>query len=206
MACLRKCSDLGAPWSPLSPVASPRGLVRAARALQLSKRGAGLNLKHCSTVECSGGVGHPRLDRSATHGTGGRTQAASHEGAAARTGKRGARARRPASPMRPGRRYDLGAGHPLLGRPISTSSPRAAHGGCSPCCTRPDRYCAISVSPVPSTSLPGRIGNDTRYAGGAPGARQGRVNGSRHLSHFDGLGRAAVLRPRHLCRCRPGTR
>src|SRR3954468_13913115 len=49
-------------------------------------------------------------------------------------------------------RYDLGTGHPLLGRrmPISTWSPRAAHGGCSPCCTMPDRCCSISVSPAPS--------------------------------------------------------
>ncbi len=57
-------------------------------------------------------------------------------------------------------RYDLGTGHPLLGRrmPTSTCSPKAAHGGCSPCSTMPDRCCSISVSPGPSTSLPGRIG------------------------------------------------
>ena len=47
---------------------------------------------------------------------------------------------------------------------------RAAHGGCSPCCTMPDRCCSISVSPAPSTSLHGRIGCsgstlDTRVCG-----------------------------------------
>jgi len=57
-------------------------------------------------------------------------------------------------------RYDLGTGHPLLGRrmPDLDLGPRAAHSGYSPCCTMPDRYCSISVSPAPSTSLHGRIG------------------------------------------------
>jgi hypothetical protein len=51
--------------------------------------------------------------------------------------------------------YDLGEGHPLLGRrmPDSTWSPKPARSACSPCCTMPDRYCSTSVSPVPSTSL-----------------------------------------------------
>jgi hypothetical protein len=44
--------------------------------------------------------------------------------------------------------------------PISTCSPRAAHAGCSPCCTRPGRYCSSSVSSVPSTWLRGRRGSN----------------------------------------------
>ena len=78
------------------------------------------------------------------------------------------------------RRDDVGSGHSLRPRhrdtrcsgaacPISTSSPKAAHGGSSPCCTMPDRYCSISVSPAPSTSLrraADRVKRvDARYAG-----------------------------------------
>ena len=57
--------------------------------------------------------------------------------------------------------YDLGDGTPAARAPHARSRPghrRAAHGGCSPCCTMPDRCCSISVSPAPSTSLHGRIG------------------------------------------------
>ena len=72
----------------------------------------------------------------------------------------------------PRKRYagdDVGSRHSLRPRrgtpaaraPHARSRPghrRAAHGGCSPCCTMRDRCCSISVSPAPSTSLPGRIG------------------------------------------------
>ena len=72
----------------------------------------------------------------------------------------------------PRKRYagdDVGSRHSLRPRrgtpaaraPHARSRPghrRAAHGGCSPCCTMPDRSCSISVSPAPSTSLHGRIG------------------------------------------------
>ncbi len=67
------------------------------------------------------------------------------------------------------RRDDVWSGHslrPRRGTPAARAPHarsrrghrRAAHGGCSPCCTMPDRYCSISVSPAPSTSLHGRIG------------------------------------------------
>ena len=67
------------------------------------------------------------------------------------------------------RRDDVWSGHSLRPRrgtpaaraPHARSRPghrRAAHGGCSPCCTMPDRCCSTSVSPAPSTSLHGRIG------------------------------------------------
>ncbi len=78
--------------------------------------------------------------------------------------------------------YDLGAGHPLLGRrmPDLDVVTETARGGCSPCCTMPGRCCSISVSPASSTSPHGRIGFsgstlDTP-AVGAPGARRGRCS------------------------------
>jgi 3-(3-hydroxy-phenyl)propionate hydroxylase len=56
--------------------------------------------------------------------------------------------------------YDLGVGHPLLGRrmPDLDWSPRAVHGACLLCSTMRDPYCSTSVSPAPSTSHHGRIG------------------------------------------------
>jgi len=41
---------------------------------------------------------------------------------------------------------------------ISTWPPPTARGGSSHCCTMPARCCSISVNPMHSTSLPGRIG------------------------------------------------
>ena len=57
--------------------------------------------------------------------------------------------------------YDLGEGHPLLGRrmPDLDLSPPTAQCGCSPCCTTPGRCSSTSVSPEPSTSHHGRIGS-----------------------------------------------
>ena len=56
--------------------------------------------------------------------------------------------------------YDLGEGHPLLGRrmPISTWSPPTDRCGYSPFCTMRGRSYSTSVSPAASTSLRGRIG------------------------------------------------
>jgi 3-(3-hydroxy-phenyl)propionate hydroxylase len=55
--------------------------------------------------------------------------------------------------------YDLGDGHPLLGRrmPISTWSPPTGRSGSSPCCTVPDPCSSTWVSPAASTSLHGQI-------------------------------------------------
>ena len=58
--------------------------------------------------------------------------------------------------------YDLGEGHPLLGRracPISIWLLTMACCGYSNCCTMPGQCCSISVSPAASTSLHGRIGS-----------------------------------------------
>jgi len=56
--------------------------------------------------------------------------------------------------------YELGEGHPLLGRrcPISTWSPPAARCGCSPCCMMPGQYCSISARADASTPLHGTVG------------------------------------------------
>ena len=57
-------------------------------------------------------------------------------------------------------RYELGEGHPLLGRRmpdlelVTAAGPRRS----SPCCTVRGRCCSISVSPAISTSHHGRIG------------------------------------------------
>ena len=56
--------------------------------------------------------------------------------------------------------YDLGEGHPLLGRRMPDLDLVTADGpcACSPCCTTPGRYSSTSVSPAASTSPHGRIG------------------------------------------------
>ena len=55
--------------------------------------------------------------------------------------------------------YDLGEGHPLLGRrmPDLDLLTAAARCGSSSCCTTHGRCCSTSVSPAASTSLHGRI-------------------------------------------------
>jgi len=65
-----------------------------------------------------------------------------------------------------------GTGHPLLGRRMPDLDVVTADGpgGVHSCCTMPGRYCSISVSPAPSTSLHGRLGFngstlDTRVCG-----------------------------------------
>jgi 3-(3-hydroxy-phenyl)propionate hydroxylase len=65
--------------------------------------------------------------------------------------------------------YDLGEGHPLLGRrmPISTWSPPTARCRCSLFCTMPVRCCSTSGSPAASTSLHGRIA----FSGSTPNTR-----------------------------------
>ena len=57
--------------------------------------------------------------------------------------------------------YDLGEGHPLLGRrmPDLDRSRPTARCGSSPCCTPPGRCCSASVCTTASTSLRGRIGS-----------------------------------------------
>jgi len=57
--------------------------------------------------------------------------------------------------------YDLGEGHPLLGRRMPDLDLVTANGprGSSPCCTMPGRCYSTSVSPAASTSLPGQIGS-----------------------------------------------
>ena len=56
--------------------------------------------------------------------------------------------------------YDLGEGHPLLGRRMPDLDLVTADGPLrsSPCCTMPGRCCSTSVSPAASTSLHGQIG------------------------------------------------
>jgi 3-(3-hydroxy-phenyl)propionate hydroxylase len=56
--------------------------------------------------------------------------------------------------------YDLGEGHPLLGRRMPDLDLVGANGrsASSPCCTMPGRCCSTSVSPAASTSLDGQIG------------------------------------------------
>jgi hypothetical protein len=56
--------------------------------------------------------------------------------------------------------YDLGEGHPLLGRRMPDLDLVTADGPCgsSPYCTMPARCSSTSVSPAASTSLPGRLG------------------------------------------------
>ena len=55
--------------------------------------------------------------------------------------------------------YDLGEGHPLLGRRMPDLDLHTADGprASSPCCTTPGRCSSTSVSPAASTSLLGRI-------------------------------------------------
>jgi 3-(3-hydroxy-phenyl)propionate hydroxylase len=55
--------------------------------------------------------------------------------------------------------YDLGEGHPLLGRRMPDLDLVTANGpvGSSPCCTMPGRCSSTSVGPAASTSLQGRI-------------------------------------------------
>jgi 3-(3-hydroxy-phenyl)propionate hydroxylase len=57
-------------------------------------------------------------------------------------------------------RYDLGDGHPLLGRrmPDLDLAPRTAHGGVSRSCTRPGRCWSTSPSPEASTRGGGGTG------------------------------------------------
>ncbi len=59
--------------------------------------------------------------------------------------------------------YDLGEGHPLLGRriPTSTSSRPPARYGSSRCSMMPGRCCSTSVSPAASTSPRGRTASST---------------------------------------------
>ena len=66
--------------------------------------------------------------------------------------------------------YDLGEGHPLLGRRMPDLDLVTADGplGSSSCCTTPGRCCSTSVSPVASTSLHGLTGSgsiDADYVG-----------------------------------------
>ena len=80
--------------------------------------------------------------------------------------------------------YDLGTRTPARSGaacPISTWSPKAAHGACSPCCTMPDRSYSILVTPAcldiaPWADRVQRV--DARYAGAweLPVARRGRCS------------------------------
>jgi len=75
--------------------------------------------------------------------------------------------------------YDLGAGHPLLGRrmPDLELVTLMGHAECSRCCTRRDRCCSILESRARSTSLHGRSAFDASMLAtpvrGAAGARRG---------------------------------
>jgi hypothetical protein len=55
--------------------------------------------------------------------------------------------------------YDLGEGHPLLGRRMPDLDLVTANGplGSTPCCTMLGRCSSISMRPAASTSLHGRI-------------------------------------------------
>ena len=55
--------------------------------------------------------------------------------------------------------YDLGDGHPLLGRRMPDLDLVTANGplGSTPCCTMLGRCSSISMRPAASTSLHGRI-------------------------------------------------
>ena len=99
------------------------------------------------------------------------------------------------------RRDDVGPRHSLRPRrgtpaartPHARSRPghrRAARGGCSPCCTRPDRSCSISVSPAPSTSRRprGRIGFNESM-------RNTPARGSSRCSARSLLPSAVLIRP-----------
>ncbi len=58
--------------------------------------------------------------------------------------------------------YDLGEGHPLLGRrmpDLDLVTARTARCGSTPCCTTPGRCSSTSASPAASTSLHGPIGS-----------------------------------------------
>ena len=57
--------------------------------------------------------------------------------------------------------YDLGEGHPLLGRRMPDLDLVTADGPLrsSSCCTTPSPCCSTSVSPAASTSLPGLTGS-----------------------------------------------
>ena len=69
--------------------------------------------------------------------------------------------------------YDLGEGHPMLGRRMPDLDLVTAEGpvGSSPCCTRPSRSCSTSVNPVDSTSRRGRIGSSwSMPTSAAPGS------------------------------------
>ena len=57
--------------------------------------------------------------------------------------------------------YDLGEGHPLLGRrmPDLDLVTATARSGSSPCCTTPSRSCSTSASPAALTSPHGRTGS-----------------------------------------------
>jgi len=59
--------------------------------------------------------------------------------------------------------YDLGEGHPLLGRrmPDLDLVTAESRGESSSCCTTPGRCCSTSVSPAASTSLHGRTGSSS---------------------------------------------
>ena len=72
-------------------------------------------------------------------------------------------------------RYDLGEGHPLLGRrmPDLDLAPPTARPGCPPCCTTPGRCCSTSASPAASTSpvggpRPAGRGRARRARGSSP--------------------------------------
>ena len=57
--------------------------------------------------------------------------------------------------------YDLGEGHPLLGRrmpDLDLVTDRRPAAGLHACCTRPGRCCSTSVSRAPSTSRRGQLG------------------------------------------------
>jgi hypothetical protein len=55
--------------------------------------------------------------------------------------------------------YELGVGHPLLGRRVPDLDLVTANARCgsSPCCTMRGRCCSTSVSPAAATSLHGQI-------------------------------------------------
>ena len=85
--------------------------------------------------------------------------------------------------------YDLGEGHPLLGRrmPISTWSPPTARCGSSPCCTMPGRCCSTSASLA--------LRHRTMVGSGSGGRRRLRRRvGFRH-SGRSLLPAAVVIRP-----------
>ena len=97
--------------------------------------------------------------------------------------------------------YDLGAGHPLLGRhmPDLDLVPPPARCGSSPCCTMPGRRCSTSARPAASISLHGRTGSssstrNTLACGSFRYLARSRVHLSRRCDIFGCSGHAVRLR------------